>query len=60
MAYNVYYACDRCGLTYGWINYSVCYSDAVAIAREKGWQVGKKGWFCPDCKQAIRKRAGHG
>ena len=61
MAFNSYYACDKCGRVGGaWINYTVCVGTAVSIARKKGWQIGKNGWFCPNCrtvKQPSRKRS---
>lgn len=56
MAYNVYFSCDRCGLTYNWVNKMIAYSTAVSIAREKGWQVGKRGWFCPFCKHKANRK----
>lgn len=55
MAYNVYFCCDKCGETYSWINNSVSLSVAVRIARDIGWTVGKRGWYCPKCRQ---KRGG--
>lgn len=54
MAFNVYYACDKCGRTVSWVNHSVSLAIAKSIARKDGWQVGKKGWFCPSCR--TRKR----
>lgn len=51
MAYNVYFSCDMCGVTYNWVNHAVSYSSAVAIARSYGWSVGKRGWFCPECRK---------
>ena len=56
MSYNVYFACDRCGHTYNWVNIMIAYSTAVRIAREKGWQVGKRGWFCPFCKHKANQK----
>lgn len=55
MAYNVYISCDRCGEGYSWVNMTVNYSSAVSFARSKGWRVGKKGWYCPDCKKKDMK-----
>lgn len=55
MAYNVYFACDRCGVMCSWTNFTVNYSCAIKYARSKGWQVGKKGWFCPECKAKMKK-----
>lgn len=54
MAYNVYFSCDVCGTTHNWVNVSIGYGLAVRIARKAGWQVGKTGWFCPDCR--MRKK----
>lgn len=56
MAYNVYISCDRCGEGYSWVNMTVNYSSAVSYARSKGWRVGKKGWYCPDCKKKDMKK----
>ena len=50
MAYKVGYSCDRCGTTHYWIDYTVTYREAIRLARLDGWRVGKKGWFCPECK----------
>ena len=60
MAYNVYFCCDICGATWSWVNVTVNLSCAQRIARAKGWQVGKNGWFCPDCKTQKRKAAQRG
>lgn len=61
MAYNVYCSCDRCGQALNWINHTVSYRTAVAVARSNGWQVGKKGWYCPICKHKVnRKRKENG
>lgn len=54
MAYNVYFSCDSCGATYNWVNHSVSYSAAVLIARSYGWIVGKRGWFCSECRKKRR------
>lgn len=56
MAFHVYYTCDKCGLTYGWTDCTVTYNSAIRIARSEGWQVGKKGWFCPKCRKIKRKK----
>ena len=58
MAYNVYFSCDKCGITYNWINRSVGIGIAKSIARDKGWQIGKKGWFCPSCRTRTPKERG--
>lgn len=55
MAFNVYYCCDKCGVTVSWVNCSVSMAIATAIARKEGWQVGKRGWFCPNCRDRKRK-----
>jgi hypothetical protein len=57
MAYNVYISCDRCGLTYNWINHTVNMSTATMAARSKGWQVGKRGWLCNFCKHKVSRKA---
>lgn len=54
MAYNCYFSCDRCGDGWSWINQTISYNRAVKRARERGWTVGKNGWFCPSCKEAIK------
>jgi hypothetical protein len=56
MAYNVYFSCDRCGETHNWVNHMIAYSTAVRIAREKGWQIGKRGWFCSFCKHKANRK----
>lgn len=56
MAYNVYFSCDTCGTTYNWVNHAVSFSMAIAIARNYGWSVGKRGWFCPECRKKRRMR----
>lgn len=56
MAYNVYFACDKCGVEgLAWTNHMVAYSTCVQFAREMGWKVGKRGWICPKC-QNLNKR----
>lgn len=55
MAFNVYYCCDKCGVTHNWTNCDPNFNRAVRIARKSGWQVGKTGWYCPECR--TRKRA---
>ena len=55
MAYNVYFACDECGETFCWTNFTVTYNRAVKYARKRGWTVGKRGWHCPECKAKRRK-----
>lgn len=57
MAYNVYFCCDKCGATLSWVNQTVNYSTAVMLARHRGWQVGKTGWLCPECRTRKRKAA---
>lgn len=59
MSYNVYFACDRCGHTYNWVNKMIAHSTAVRIAREKGWQVGKKVGFVR-CKHKANRRVKKG
>ena len=56
MAYNVYFSCDTCGATYNWVNHTVSQSTAARIARSDGWSVGKRGWFCPECRKKRRQR----
>lgn len=56
MAYRVSFHCDRCGDGFVWVDTTVTYNFAIRIARSKGWQVGKKGWFCPNCRQTKRKK----
>lgn len=56
MAYNVYFSCDTCGATYNWVNHTVSKSTAARIARSDGWSVGKRGWFCPECRKKRMKR----
>ena len=56
MAYNVYFCCDTCGVTHNWVNHTVSLSTAIAIARSYGWSVGKRGWFCPECRKKRRMR----
>ena len=51
MAYEVRVVCDKCGGGFYWTNSSVSKSEATRIARKKGWQIGKRGWVCPDCKK---------
>ena len=52
MAYNVYFACDKCGNEgMAWCNHSVSLSICIKLAREAGWKVGKRGWICPRCQQ---------
>lgn len=55
MAYNVYFCCDKCGDTYSWVNTPVGITYAERLARNKGWQVGRKGWFCPSCRTTKRR-----
>ncbi len=55
MAYNIYFACDNCGATPSlWINTTVSLSKAIKIARRRGWQVGKRGWICPNCQAKMK------
>lgn len=57
MAYNVYFACDRCGIEgISWVNHSVSLSICEKIARERGWRVGRHGWICPACQKSKRKK----
>ena len=56
MAFHVYYECDKCGVSYGWTDHSVSKGTAVYLARDKGWSVGKTGWYCPDCRRKARKQ----
>lgn len=56
MAYNVYFACDRCGFEgLAWTNHMVAKSTCVKIARKMGWRVGRKGWICPDCQKKKKE-----
>ena len=57
MAYNSYYACDRCG-TEGIVltNRTLYYTVAVKQARRRGWIVGDKGWFCPKCIKIMKEK----
>lgn len=55
MAFNSYYACDKCGRVGGaWINCTATFGTVVQIARKKGWQIGKNGWYCPNCRTVKR------
>lgn len=54
MAYNVYFCCDKCGATWSWVNQTVNLSTATRIARKYGWQVGKTGWLCQNCRNRKR------
>lgn len=58
MAYNVYFACDKCGNEgTAWCNFSVALSRCIKLPREAGWQVGNRGWICPRCqrkKEALK------
>lgn len=51
MAYEVRIVCDKCGGGFYWKNESVSKVWATKQAREKGWQIGKQGWFCPACRR---------
>lgn len=51
MAYEVRVVCDKCGCGYSYKDFSLGKTLAAKWAREKGWQIGKRGWFCPDCKR---------
>lgn len=54
MAYNCYFACDKCGTEGGaWTNYTVSLAVCERLARRDGWQVGKRGWFCPNCRARM-------
>ena len=55
MAYNVYFCCEKCGATYSWTNYTVTMNRAIKIARRHGWRVGKRGWFCSECRKEKKK-----
>lgn len=58
MAYIVYFACDCCGTEGGvWMNCTISKSDAMKNARQKGWQVGRRGYVCPQC-QGKQKKSG--
>lgn len=58
MAYIVYFACDYCGKEGGaWMNRTVSQGIVTKIARDRGWQVGKRGYVCPKC-QRKRKDGG--
>lgn len=56
MGYKVICRCDKCGAAVYWENMSVSLADATDIARRDGWQIGKKGWFCKNCR-ATKRRA---
>lgn len=56
MAYICYFACDRCGKEGGaWINRTVSLTTSIAIARDYGWKVGRRGWICPSCQNGKKK-----
>ena len=56
MAYNVYFACDKCGNEgMDWGNHSVSLSICIKMAREAGRKGGKRGWICPGCQQKRRR-----
>lgn len=55
MGYKVIIECDRCGCGYQWKDETVNISTAKKLVRNYGWQVGKKGWICPDCKKGGKK-----
>lgn len=55
MAYNVYFACDRCGIEgAAWTNRSVSLTTCAKFARAAGWIIGKHGWICPVCQRRRR------
>lgn len=56
MGYKVIVRCDTCGNGFSWTDITVTYNTAIRIARNEGWQVGKKGWLCPNCKQMKKKK----
>lgn len=59
MAYAVHFACDRCGRFGGaWVNRTVSLSIATELAREYGWEVGKRGWICPSCQNKKAEKSG--
>ena len=54
MGYISGYYCDRCG-KYGelWQVPKMGIVFAQKSAREEGWQIGKRGWLCPECKKEV-------
>lgn len=56
MGYVTQISCDRCGAGYRWTDTTVSLSIAKSIARSEGWQVGKRGWFCPECQKSENKQ----
>lgn len=55
MSYRVYVSCDKCGDGFYWDDHTVNISTAGNVARDRGWQVGKKGWYCPECRDVKRR-----
>lgn len=56
MAYEVWLSCDTCAYGIWWKDESVSKSRAITIARQKGWQFGKAGCFCPYCVKRRKKQ----
>lgn len=55
MAYIEYIACDKCGKDMLIsIDMSFGITFARSYARKNGWQVGEKGWICPECKRRAK------
>ncbi len=53
MSYSVNATCDYCGCGYKWKDITLNKTSAIRIVRGYGWQVGKKGWICPECKKEF-------
>lgn len=52
--------CDKCGRQFeldGTWDYTPSKENTVAVARSRGWQVGKRGCFCKTCRP-TRKGGG--
>lgn len=57
MGYIVGIICDGpdCKEDFGfWENFTITKATATRWARDAGWQVGKKGWFCPKCRRTRK------
>lgn len=52
MAYVAYYDCDICDkVGYGKVDQTMNITTAKRHARKQGWQIGKRGWVCPNCQK---------
>lgn len=40
-------SCDKCRR---WLSYDMPRTHVLAMARRRGWSVGKKGHYCPACR----------